>query len=223
MLTVRAQTANEEFEYLWNILKNISFYQEHNYSLSLPDNKLINWNISVGDVDKNYYENIFIDRIYSSSFFEKGIENVQKKIPVVENILDDMKLFNRKWGFKLFTNYLILLTRYGPGGSYNQDSGTILMLTKEDGSFKRGNLLDTIVHEIVHIGVEEIIVKKYSLSHKEKECLVDWIVLHCFSKYLPDYKVQKFKGENIFDMLRNEALENLPEVIKDLRSNISSF
>ena len=27
----------------------------------------------------------------------------------------------------------------------------------------------TIIHEMVHIGIENIIVKKYNLTHKEKE------------------------------------------------------
>jgi hypothetical protein len=63
---------------------------------------------------------------------------------------------------------------YGLGGRYNLSTATVTLLTTE---FLKKPASETILHEIVHIGIEETIVNKYRLSHWEKERLVDLICM----------------------------------------------
>ena len=53
----------------------------------------------------------------------------------------------------------------------------IIMMTRKDGTFKEPNPAHTAVHEMVHMGIEEDIVKQYGLSQGEKERMVDLIYL----------------------------------------------
>jgi hypothetical protein len=52
--------------------------------------------------------------------------------------------------FQFFKNYEIVLTQYGPGGNYNSETGKV---THSIYSLKK--ILDTIIHEIIHIGIEK--------------------------------------------------------------------
>ena len=47
---------------------------------------------------------------------------------------------------------MINLTLYGPGGSYNPQEGSIILMITKEGTFKQSlDPAETIVHEIVHI------------------------------------------------------------------------
>jgi hypothetical protein len=67
--------------------------------------------------------------------------------------------------------YTVALTRYGVGGSYNSESGKIIVNIKAKGL---ENMFATTVHEIIHIAVEPLI-QKYKVEHWHKERLVDLI------------------------------------------------
>jgi hypothetical protein len=84
--------------------------------------------------------------------------------------------FREKWGFNLLARYEVLLTRYGPCGSYNPDTGKIIVLAKSDGSFRRSKSHHVVANEIVEIGIEPLI-KNLKLTHEERERVTD---LTCF-------------------------------------------
>ena len=106
---------------------------------------------------------------------------------------------------------------YGPGGNYNPSTGTVILLTNEKGEFRKKCIAENILHEIVHIGVEESVIKQYKLTHWEKERLVDLICHHCLSEILPEYWMQP-KGDKRIDDFVNEHT-----IIYDLPSAIASF
>jgi len=91
------------------------------------------------------------------------------------------------------------------------------MLTTKEGSFKRKNPVETVIHEITHIGIEESIVEKYKLNHWEKERLVDLIVKIIFKEELPDYNLQKNECTELDQYIEVEAIKNLPEVISKFK------
>lgn len=97
---------------------------------------------------------------------------------------------------------------------YDPDSGKIVILTTKEGSFKRSNPAHTPIHEIIHIDIEENIVNRFNLTHKEKERLVDLIVLKKFDDILPDYQIQSFGDSRIDPYITSEALDNLPQIIE---------
>ena len=91
-----------------------------------------------------------------------------KAFPVFEK-------YKELWNFYIPENYTVTLTLYGMGGSYEyrKGNGKVILFTKEDGTFGRESPLATIIHEMVHIGIEQNIILKYDLPQPVKERIVD--------------------------------------------------
>jgi len=87
-------------------------------------------------------------------------------------------------------------------------------LLSKDGKFKKSYPAHTPVHEIIHIGIEENIVKRFKLTHEEKERLVDLIILKKFGNLLQGYQSQKIGNSKIDQYIANQALDDLPLAIK---------
>lgn len=117
--------------------------------------------------------------------------------------------------------YRVLLTLYGPGGSYDPEIGQILLYTTPQGSFKQyKNPANTIIHEITHIGMEQSIVQAFQLSHPMKERVVDQFVQLNFGKKLPQYRIQNMGETRIDAYLKNKkSLRNLDQHLQVLLKN----
>lgn len=88
------------------------------------------------------------------------------------------------------------------------------MLTTPAGQFKRKESpYYTMVHEMIHLGVEDIIVQKYGLNHQEKEHLVDLICSLKFKQQMPDYRIQPMANTALKDFVNPQTLTNLPRAI----------
>jgi hypothetical protein len=88
------------------------------------------------------------------------------------------------------------------------------MRVDEQGNFARMNPIQTVVHEIVHLGIENSVVRKYKLNHWEKERLVDLVCQRKFGEIFPDYQLQEKGDSRIDSYITDEALNNLPLAIK---------
>lgn len=171
---IRNQTSEEEIQYVWNRLKRIEFYNRFGYNLSLPEtegmtlivNKAIEGTLGEQDMTSLRAE---LSEQYDELFYEKGLELVHCYIELANHALKMFEKYIKLWDFKLHSNYVVKLTRYGPGGSYDCNSGHILIKTEKEGlPSKRNNPSEIIVHEIVHIGIEGAIVERFNLSHEIK-------------------------------------------------------
>lgn len=215
-IIVRAQTADEEFQYLMNVLGKMDFYNQHGYKIPIPDYPFfldISNNLdSLKSLDVEEARNIFKKEVYNPCFFEKGLKTVNKDIESVEEAIKKMEQWEN-WGFKLFPTYEVKLTAYGPGGSYDFNHGNIIMKTNKSGEFGRVPY-HTIIHEIIHIGIEEPIVKKLELTHVEKEGLVDSICANYFDDILIDYRVQNLGEKKVFALIDKDNIMELPEIIR---------
>jgi len=218
-IIIRAQTSEEEFEYLWYVLNRVPFYRKNNYNFEVPHQPefqhLVNISPNFDLVDKKSIKDLFIKNIYQPSVFENGLKELESERPNIEKCLPTLINFHNLWDFKIFPKYEITLTLYGPGGSYNGETGKIIIKTRKDGTFERHCQACTIIHEIVHIGIEQNIVKKYNLDHWEKERLVDLICSLCFKKYLPEYTMQQNESVKIDFYIRIDTLNNLPSAVED--------
>ena len=97
---------------------------------------------------------------------------------------------------------------------YNPKTGRIFLKTTANGQFKRIDPTHTIIHEMVHIGIDKKIVKEYQLTHWEKERVVDLICSLAFGNILNNYSLQS-KGEKGLDSFVNkDSIMNLPLAIK---------
>ncbi len=221
-IEVFANTAKQEADMIWYFIENIEFLQKYNYQLSFPQNELIPILIERSkndDLNKKDFEKLsklISEKIYNKNDYSAGINNIKKVLPEIEGIFSKFEEFHSKWNFKIFKEYKLFLTLYGSGGSYEPDKGEITILTTKTGEFKRGiNPIGTIIHEFVHIGIEERIIQKYNIQQIIKERIVDKFVSANFNDILPDYFIQNFGDTTIDKYLEDKnCWNNLPYFIE---------
>ena len=163
---------------------------------------------------------LFTDKLYNPNDYEKGYQAVIASFKTVEQALPTFQKYNVKWGFKMFPTYTVLLTFYGTGGSYNYGNGTIILQTDVSGAFSRGSdPSGTIIHETVHIGIEENIIQKYSIDQRVKERIVDKFVYDHFLPLVPGYRMQSVGDPSIDKCLTGEDTWNyLPARINECKA-----
>jgi len=168
-IIIRPQTVEEAFLYIKGLFVKRKFYQENGYSVDIPEHLVFIevWNNpeELSKEKENELHNIFVSEIYQKLDFSEALEECQKIVPEISERLTQLSL---RFDFKILENYLIVLTPYGPGGSYDL-RGTIVVKINSRRSF-----LERIIHEAVHIGVEDEVLRK-KLNHSEKEKLVESI------------------------------------------------
>lgn len=215
-IIVRAQNPDEEFNYLIRVLEKMPFYNKYGYKIPIPDHpfflKISNNLDLLKKLDMEEARDIFRKEVYDFSYFKNGLKIIEQDIDLAEKAIKKMKEWKR-WGFKLFSKYEVRLTAFGPGGSYDLDTGSIIMKISRDGRFKRIPAT-TIVHEIIHIGIEECIVKKFKLTHLEKEGIVDAICANYFKDVSVDYIVQNLSNKTVFNIVSKNSLKSLLQEVK---------
>jgi hypothetical protein len=218
---VRANSSNQESDLIWNKIENIDFFRKHNYTVSLPNHQSVSALISKsmdGKLNENDYihlSQLIKNEIYNEIDYKSGINIINSCINKQKLNFECFQNYNKHWSFKFFNDYKISLTLYGPGGEYRPSDGEIIMLTTNDGKFRRGsNPLDTIIHEMVHIGIEDNIIQRFSIPHKIKEQIVDIFVQFHFKQIIPNYQIQNFGRNDIKNYLKTqEDWNDLIEVL----------
>lgn len=223
-LWAEAPTIEQEATSIWRTINDIEFLQQHGYTINLPEHPLIN---SLLEKSKNgHFGNedfpviySIVEDLYDEENYKAAIQKVNAEIPLLDNLintLDDSRK-DWDWNFNRFKQYHVTFTLYGTGGSYDPDAGRITMLTNKTGGFMRyENPANTIIHEIVHMGIEHLI-QKYKVPHPEKERIVDRFVVLMFGKELKEYKVQNMGNTEIDELLAQRSdLQTLPAVIQQV-------
>lgn len=216
---VIANTIDEEFDYLMFLLKDMDFFNQYGYEVALPDHPFF-LNISknpslLKSLNLEEVKNIFKKEIYDPTFFEKGIKKINENIELIEKAIQRMKKL-KKWKFKIFKKYKVKLTAFGAGGSYIFQCGIVLITLNEKGEFYQ-NPWNTIIHEIVHIGIEKSLVNKFKLTHTETETIVDAICANYLGDMLIDYKLEGLSDKKLFNLINKDNLMELPRIIKEYK------
>ncbi|MEM6380399.1 MAG: hypothetical protein AAF705_19575 [Bacteroidota bacterium] len=217
-------SAEAEAQYIWMTLQDLPFFQQNNYQISLPESPLMEdlkdkaLKRSLSDDDFSTFKSYFEAEVYNRDQYQQGYNRVEEQLPLLNGFVKQIDRAKKDWQFKSFPSYRVLLTLYGPGGSYNPEIGQVLLYTTPQGGFKQyKNPANTIIHEIVHIGIEESIVQHYQLSHQFKERVVDQYVLLSFGKKLPQYRLQNMGETRIDTYLKNKkSLRYLNQHIEQL-------
>ena len=217
-------TVKAETDYIWRTIIDTQFFENHNYQVSLPKGQLIETlkekskSNTLSDSDYNDLETFVKNKLYNKADYQKGYDKIIKDIDLIHKLTHQLANKNYTWGFRLFDEYTVNLTLYGPGGSYNPDEGSILIYTTPEGQFKGyPNPTNTIIHEIVHIGIEASIVSKYQVPHLMKERIVDTYVYLHFKNYLSDYRIQTMGDDRTDAYLKTTAnFKNLDTIVQSV-------
>ena len=222
-ITIRPQNQDEAFSCIKKLIDRLPFFKKNGYHIKLPAlpefEELLQKDIIISEEEKDKLSKAFYANIYDLSMFDSSLAVLKKSNEIIRNVCEKLLILNINWGFKIFDKYEVLLTLYGPGGRYYffKNHGFVELLTTARGTFGCHPGYETIIHEIVHLGIEEIIVQKYRLKHWEKERIVDLICSLYLKDLLPKYKVNE-KGDQKIDAFVNEAA-----IVQDLPSAIAQF
>lgn len=149
-------------------------------------------------VEAEYSDDVYKE---NESFLLDNLEKVSKEIDC--SFLKSNLLYQDE--------YRIFLTKYGIGGSYDLPNIVIINLNK---TF-RINILKTIIHEIIHLAIQEYI-DEYKLDQWQKERIVDLF----FVKNFP----RRALTQNVYISMNTEELDqtfdgNFP----DMKAIIEKF
>ncbi|MGB5822244.1 MAG: hypothetical protein WBG90_22370 [Saonia sp.] len=223
-IQINIPSAESESEHTWRTIHDIKFFEENHYQISLPKGELIEFLKSKAKsnnlTEKDYHnlKTYIQDSVYDKSDYQKGYNKIKNELGLINKMISEITESRWNWKFKEFDIYQINLTLYGPGGSYNSDEGSVLIYTTPNGGFKQyNNPVNTVIHEIIHIGIEESIVDEFQIPHTLKERIVDTFISLNFLNYLPDYRIQDMGDERIDPYLKNkDDLKNLDKFVKQI-------
>ena len=223
-INLKIPNAVMESEQVWRTIQDISFFEENNYQLNLPQGPLIerlkkaSREETLKPEDYTKLKAFIQDEIYNQEDYRRGYEKIHENTNLINKLVNEISRTQYPWHFKEFETYQVNLTLYGPGGSYNADEGSILILTTPEGQFKQyNNPTNTIIHEVTHIGVQQSIIDKHQVPHVLKEQIVDTFVFLHFNAELPNYKIQNLGDENLSRHLKTKrGLLNLEDIIEKM-------
>ena len=136
----------------------------------------------LSDEQIQYYHNIFVNEIHNPKFLTKQDENIKKAIPTFQKIIDtSIKPLLGAWNATMPETLTILCT-YGFGASYGTGKNARITLRVSNAKRKDFGICQLMLHEFVHILIEEQIIQKYKVPQDLKERIVDIIGFELFDK-----------------------------------------
>lgn len=225
-LKISIPSIQQEATSIWRTINDISFLESQGYQIHLPQHEIIDTLLKKSK-EKKFGNNDFakIYQILESDIYDKSKYTLAwNKVKEQEDLINSLirRLINTQsswnWGFKTFATYEVVFTLYGTGGSYDPDRGLVTLFTNQEGKFmKYKNPANTIMHEIVHMGIEQSLVQELQISHGVKERIVDKITFILFGDQLPNYQIQNMGNPGVDKILQSK------EDIKTLKTSLENF
>ena len=160
-----------------------------------------------------HYHDIFVNEIYKLSDLTHKDVDINSAVQMFQNMIETkIKPLLPAWNAKM-PKILTIECEYGRGAGYESgDNATILFRMSGDKRNDYGIYL-LLMHEFVHILIEEQIIGKYNVPQDLKERIVDIIGLELFNKPIQQMYENSFANSYI-----------TPEVIKtDLESAVKKM
>lgn len=225
-VVISIPTIEQEASSIWRTINDIAFLEGQGYTIHLPEDDVIDSLILkskdgiFGNDDFQLIYQVLESDIYKKESYQTAFERVDAQEKLLATLLQQLSAAKKtwQWDFQTFESYEIVFTLYGTGGSYDPETGRITLFTNPQGDFmKYDNPVNTIIHEIIHMGIEQSIVQRYQLNHGLKERLVDTIVYLLFGELLPEYKIQDMGDTQLDVYLQDQAdLQQLPAILEKL-------
>lgn len=210
----------QEAAYVWALIKESGYFRERGYSVSLPRHGFVEELVgrerqgTLREEDYAELVELFKGEIYEAKAYERAYREVGRALSRIETVYGVFLDYDAKWGFKVWDQYEIRLTLYGPGGMFDPERGIIWIMITDAGSFKmNSDPAYVVIHEATHIGVDGLF-RRYSLPQPVMERVVDKFVVDHFSEILPKYRMQEWADTAIDPYLGHpDSWDRLPEYI----------
>jgi len=136
----------------------------------------------LSDEQIRHYHDVFIHEIHNPMLLTKQDENIKNAIPMFQQIIETrIKPLLDAWNATMPETLTILCT-YGFGAGYGTGKDAQIILRVSNAKRNDFGIRQTMLHEFVHILIEEQIIVKYNVPQDLKERIVDIIGLELFNK-----------------------------------------
>ncbi len=170
-------------------LSYAKWYVEHGYVPQLPGG------VYISDIGEGTEEALLnrAEKEYDEHFYQDVGAAITKQWKKYAESWPGEKV--EKMGIDFASEYIVCLTSYGVGATYNEREGVLMLnVCNADAT----ELASIIFHELIHLAIESDI-QKYNIGHWQKERLVDLIFEQllpnmCFEQKLPEeaYSIDPF-------------------------------
>ena len=67
------------------------------------------------------------EKIYNEAAYQQAFAKIQSRKPLINQLINRLDDIETRWTLRHFDTYQVKLTLYGPGGSYDNTNGSILL------------------------------------------------------------------------------------------------
>lgn len=187
-ITLKHMNAEEAWQYILRVYKSYQLkLKKFNYSPSgfIPNDIRIHEMFQfpeLSDEQIQHYHDIFINEIHNPMLLRKQDENIKNAIPIFQQTIEKrIKPLLGAWNTTMPETLTILCT-YGFGAGYGTGKNAKIILRVSNAKRNDFGICRTMLHEFVHILIEEQIIAKYNVPQDLKERIVDIIGLELFNK-----------------------------------------
>ena len=183
---IQIPTPNEKEAYslfLTNI-NRIDWYEENGrpyFLISLRQMKtplidqMIDERQTLKQDEKSYTEKFrqpFHEKLYHPEHYKRIADEILSYKDTFDQIYPKFQSMQDSWGFKVWPEYVLDLNMYVSNGSYNSNTGHIILGIRDGNMPVNLNTIKLITHEMVHLGIEKLVVRdkqgKLLLKQNEK-------------------------------------------------------
>lgn len=205
-IQIPTPTADAAYNLFLNNINRIDWYEENGRpyflkSLQQIQNPLIDQMIherqSLKQDEKSYTEKFrqpFYEKLYRPECYERIANEILSYKDTFDKIYPKFQSMQDSWEFKIWPVYVIDLNMYVSNGSYNSNSGHIILGIKDGSMHADLNTVKLMMHEMVHLGIEKLVVRdkndNMQLKQNEKERVVDNLCQYVGKGIFPDDTLQ---------------------------------
>lgn len=187
-ITLKHMNAEEAWQYILRVYKRYQLkLKKFNYSHNgfIP-NDIRMYEMfqfpELSDEQIRHYHDVFIHEIHNPMLLTKQDENIKNAIPMFQQIIETrIKPLLDAWNATMPETLTILCT-YGFGAGYGTGKNARITLRVSNAKRNDFGIRQIMLHEFVHILIEEQIIQKYKVPQDLKERIVDIIGFELFDK-----------------------------------------
>ena len=176
----------------------------------------------LSDEQIQHYHDIFINEIHNPMLLAKQDENIKNAIPMFQQIIENrIKPLLSAWNAKMPETLTILCT-YGFGAGYGIGKNAKIILRVSNAKRIDFGICPLMLHEFVHILIEEQIIAKYDVPQDLKERIVDIIGLELFNKPVQKTFEKSFANAYITpEVIRTNLSDGVAKMMTDYTKTLS--